>query len=132
MSVVNVKSTNLRPKYNNLEEWMTDPINVYIGPTKVVMINGFWFPQQNSIWANPYRVGRDGDRDQVLSLYRQLLSLRRCNKQLIALKGKTLGCWCKPEPCHGDILLEFVNRLSDASPPAENIDADLPDWVAYF
>ena len=27
------------------------------------------------------------------------------------LKGKTLGCWCKPKKCHGDILLEIANDL---------------------
>jgi hypothetical protein len=25
------------------------------------------------------------------------------------LKGKVLGCWCKPKDCHGDILLELAN-----------------------
>ena len=23
------------------------------------------------------------------------------------LEGKTLGCWCKPEKCHGDILIKL-------------------------
>jgi len=27
------------------------------------------------------------------------------------LKGKTLGCWCKPKTCHGDVLVELVNNL---------------------
>lgn len=26
------------------------------------------------------------------------------------LKGKVLGCWCKPGPCHGDILLQIANE----------------------
>jgi hypothetical protein len=26
------------------------------------------------------------------------------------LKGKTLGCWCKPNNCHGDILAELANK----------------------
>lgn len=26
------------------------------------------------------------------------------------LKGKTLGCWCKPKTCHGDIIAELVNK----------------------
>ena len=28
---------------------------------------------------------------------------------LLELKGKTLGCWCKPEDCHGDILVYELN-----------------------
>lgn len=26
------------------------------------------------------------------------------------LKGKTLGCWCKPLDCHGDVLLRIANE----------------------
>ena len=29
---------------------------------------------------------------------------------LYELKGKTLGCWCSPKPCHGDILRKLVNK----------------------
>ena len=25
------------------------------------------------------------------------------------MKGKNLGCWCNPEPCHGDVLLELID-----------------------
>jgi hypothetical protein len=31
-------------------------------------------------------------------------------KQLRELKGKELGCWCKPNKCHGDILLELIDK----------------------
>ena len=31
--------------------------------------------------------------------------------QLHELKNKLLGCWCKPLPCHGDVLVELVNQL---------------------
>jgi hypothetical protein len=26
------------------------------------------------------------------------------------LKGKVLGCWCKPLACHGDVLVELVKE----------------------
>ncbi len=29
------------------------------------------------------------------------------------LKGKTLGCWCSPRPCHGDVLLRIANDDDD-------------------
>mgnify|MGYP003745418039 CR=1 FL=1 len=32
-------------------------------------------------------------------------------KDLHELKNKTLGCWCKPKSCHGDILCELVNKI---------------------
>lgn len=27
------------------------------------------------------------------------------------LKGKTLGCWCKPECCHGDVLINLLKKM---------------------
>ena len=29
------------------------------------------------------------------------------------LKGKKLGCWCKPECCHGDVLVELLMNRDD-------------------
>ena len=59
-----------------------------------------------SIFANPFRIGPDGSRDEVLAKYRQYL---RDNPLLVGrarreLKGKVLACWCAPEPCHAEIL----------------------------
>ena len=68
-SVVCVKVASLRPKYNNLKEWMADSNNVYIGRRGIVFIKGERFPKKDSIWANPYKIGKDGTRDQVLKIY---------------------------------------------------------------
>jgi hypothetical protein len=29
------------------------------------------------------------------------------------LRGETLGCWCKPKPCHGDVILEYLRGRMD-------------------
>jgi hypothetical protein len=29
------------------------------------------------------------------------------------LKGKKLGCFCKPSPCHGDVIAEYLNRAEN-------------------
>lgn len=31
-------------------------------------------------------------------------------EQLLELEGKNLGCWCKPEACHGDILVKLIDE----------------------
>ena len=31
--------------------------------------------------------------------------------KLSELKGKRLGCWCKPAPCHGDVLVELIEEM---------------------
>lgn len=33
-------------------------------------------------------------------------------QRLLLLKGKKLGCFCKPNLCHGDILVKIINELS--------------------
>jgi hypothetical protein len=65
-------------------------------------------------WGNPYRLGdKPGEysREESLRLYRQdILSnptmLERIRDEL---QGEVLGCFCKPEGCHGDILAELAN-----------------------
>jgi hypothetical protein len=78
-----------------------DPHDVYIG--------------RPSRWGNPYVIGRDGTREEVIAKHRAALELRmRFDPSLRAtiiaeLGGKRLGCHCAPSPCHGDFLAEVAN-----------------------
>lgn len=73
--------------------------DVYIGrPTK---------------WGNPFLIGKDGDREEVVRKYREWLLTQ---PQLIEdarneLRGKVLACWCSPQACHGDVLSEFADSV---------------------
>lgn len=64
-----------------------------------------------SKWGNPFVIGRDGTREQVIEKYKVwILS----NPTLVAqarteLAGKDLVCYCKPAACHGDILHRVAN-----------------------
>jgi len=73
------------------------PYDVYIGrPSK---------------WGNPFSIGKDGTRIEVIVKYREyLLQNEELMKSLPELKGKVLGCWCAPLACHGDILAELANN----------------------
>jgi len=63
-----------------------------------------------SKWANPFKIGRDGTRTEVITIYRDhLLSRPELIAALPELRGKDLACWCAPEPCHGEVLLELAN-----------------------
>lgn len=66
-----------------------------------------------SKWGNPFVIGKDGNRKQVIKKYRQWIQTIRPElmNQLHELKGKTLGCYCKPQDCHGDVLKELVDKL---------------------
>lgn len=64
-----------------------------------------------SIWGNPFIIGKDGTREEVIEKYRNwILNNEYLMSRLHELKGKTLGCWCAPKACHGDVLLELANK----------------------
>lgn len=62
-------------------------------------------------WGNPYVIGKDGDRLTVVDKYKRWITSRgnlvqKCKEEL---RGKDLICWCAPEACHADVLLEIAN-----------------------
>lgn len=64
-----------------------------------------------SPYGNPFVIGRDGSRDEVIAKYRAWLMAK---PELVAqakreLKGKVLACWCAPLACHADVLVEIAN-----------------------
>ncbi len=66
---------------------------------------------RGSPYGNPFVIGKDGDREEVLKKFKNYLS---SNPDLIDkvksnLKGKDLVCFCKPKACHADLLLEVAN-----------------------
>lgn len=72
---------------------------------------------RGSKWGNPYS-HKEGtlaeffvsSRSEAIAKYEEyLLSNKDLMNSLGELRGKTLGCWCKPKSCHGDILLKYSN-----------------------
>ena len=74
--------------------------------------------------ANPFKIGVDGDRDEVINKYRKWLfdKIKKKDSQvmgalnvlkLAVLKKKhiKLSCYCKPEPCHVDVVIKAVDWL---------------------
>lgn len=81
-----------------------------------------------SPFANPFRIGPDGQRRHVIAKYRNWLDAallshnrRQFAEQLIALRGKPLACWCRHDgddrdpgnACHGDVLVAFLDEHTD-------------------
>lgn len=64
-------------------------------------------------WGNPFELPADGDRDTVIANYENhyLPYKPSLLDRLHELKGKALGCWCAPEPCHGDVLKNGADEL---------------------
>lgn len=83
-----------------------EPYDVYIG--------------RGSKWGNPFTHIKDRktkaefivkSREESIEKYRQwILSQPNLLNDIHELKGKTLGCFCKPKSCHGDVLAELANK----------------------
>jgi hypothetical protein len=70
---------------------MKDSNNEYIGGGGVVFINKIRYPSKSSIWANPYKIDKNRSREEVI---------------------QKLGCWCYPEECQGNVLMQIINEYN--------------------
>ena len=62
-----------------------------------------------SKWGNPFVIGIDGTRQEVIAKYEAWLKTRtELMAALHELHGKVLGCWCTPQACHGDVLARLA------------------------
>lgn len=63
-----------------------------------------------SKWGNPFVIGRDGSRDDVIAKYRAwIVEQPGLMRSLSELRGRNLVCWCAPQACHADALIELAN-----------------------
>ena len=69
---------------------------------------------RGSKWGNKFVISKDGDREEVIRKYREwILNNKELLSSLHELRGKILGCFCKPLACHGDVLAELVNESEE-------------------
>lgn len=108
--------------YDSLKEWLTNPNHIYIG-RYTRGIEGSYKPDRldssavNSPYCNPYKVkkGIDESLDIVLNEFNDYLyeKVKENPQFLEPLRGKTLGCWCVPNKCHGHIIKAYLNNDTD-------------------
>lgn len=100
------------------------PYDTYIGRGK------------GSIWGNPFTHHKDGTlaqfvvptRHEAISRYREYIiakiqsdpSMREAFDRDIC--HKTLGCWCKPLSCHGDVLADLADEVAKGLDPFAKAD----------
>ena len=83
-----------------------EPYDIYIG--------------RGSKWGCPFTIIKDrptlakeivDTKEEALAKYKEhVLASPELMESLHELEGKTLGCFCKPEKCHGDVLLELLTQ----------------------
>lgn len=89
-----------------------EPYDVYIGRTG----KGREGPLGNPVAIGkqcPVCEGVHNDAGTTLPCYRIYLETMvegdPSFRELVeSCRGKTLGCFCKPKPCHGDVLVEYL------------------------
>jgi len=75
----------------------------------------------DSQWGNPFTHIQDRStkaqfivktREEAIAKYREwLLAQPELMNKILDLDSKVLGCWCKPKSCHGDVIIEVINKL---------------------
>jgi len=73
---------------------------------------------RGSYWGNPYSMFEDGDdREEVIRKFKYDFNYEKFphieKNEVYKLAGKRLGCFCKPDACHGDVLAEHLNSWDD-------------------
>ena len=96
--VINIKR---EPEFANVKH---TPTYEYIG--------------RGSYWGNPYSMHEEGEtREEVIRKYKYDFDYEKFlnidKQEVYKLAGKRLGCFCKPEACHGDVLADYLNAWDD-------------------
>lgn len=65
-----------------------------------------------SMLGNPFHIGKDGSREEVIVKYEEYV---RSRPDLIAYikeycRGKRIGCFCAPQSCHGDVIAKIADE----------------------
>ena len=117
------KSAREEEDYKSFGQWYDGENNIYIGR------NAAKYTQRavyDSKFANPFMccdwnaAKSDWVVEEMLKIYEKYV---RKNPELMnslhELEGKQLGCWCKPGPCHGDVLVQLYNEMCEQKNPVE-------------
>lgn len=83
-----------------------EPYDVYIGRAG---------KGQDGYFGNPFKLEKGEPRGSTLVKYEEYFLKRMLNdaefkERVLSLKGKTLGCFCKPNECHGDIIKKYLDN----------------------
>ena len=108
--------TTLLGDFEEGPEFTTELVNVSTyGREGVRMID------RTTEFGNPFRLENDGGeytREESVERYREWFvdevdSNPEFREAVEDLRGETLGCWCKPKSCHGDVILAYLRGELD-------------------
>lgn len=83
-----------------------EPYTVYIGRAG---------KGKDGYFGNPIPLKSGEPRGSTIEKYKEYFNERILNdeifkQRILSLRDETLGCFCKPNACHGDVIAEYVNN----------------------
>lgn len=113
--IKNIKNNGIKNRI--IDTNITKVVNIDKGEKYDIYIG------RGSDWGNPYAVGfgmspgeEQDDRDNAIRKFKYDFDrnyLKSSKEDFLKLKGKILGCHCKPAACHGDVIAGYLNSLDD-------------------
>lgn len=102
---------------------MTKIINIHSGEKYDTYI-GRGGKYYDGYYGNPHPIGyckicnRTHDREDCLKEYKAYFDKRIKEDEafklgILILKDRVLGCFCKPEKCHGDIIIDYLENSNN-------------------
>ena len=138
-NVVCIKVNNLRKiGYENLEEWLANPDNIYTGRSGRIFIteNGIarYFAYNGSKWQNPYSLKHYSNQESLI-LYVYHLLKSNLIYDIDELRGKNLGCFCSKHKqngiptCHAQVLAELLDKCYELVKKLKEEHNTIPQYI---
>lgn len=94
---------------------MTKIVNIKTNPNYTLYIGraNKYYNKLESIFHNPFVIGKDGAREEVIKKFEEYaINNRELKDNLWRIDDETLGCYCNypEEDCHGRILIELRGK----------------------
>jgi hypothetical protein len=75
---------------------------------------------QDGYFGNPFRIKEGESRGSTIKQYKEYFYKRietdpEFKVKILSLKGKRLGCFCKPYPCHVNVIVEYLEGSDQLS-----------------
>jgi len=129
ISIFNCSDQNEEPGKNEIDKTIVvnltkDSYDMYIGRGieyhTHMMAEGIE-PGEEGWLGNPHPIGwcdrckKYHTRDQCIEKFKEDFYIKiksdpNFKMMVLSLKGKRLGCYCKPKTCHGDVIKEWIER----------------------
>jgi hypothetical protein len=71
---------------------------------------------EDGYFGNPFRMENEISREDAVQKFQKYFTERiqkdsEFRRRVLAVKGKRLGRFCKPNACHGDVIADWLNKM---------------------